>query len=89
VQNEFAPASWNAAIDSKPPLRTPPPESRNALCPCGSGRRYKRCPATAGEHSARAVGASPENQRPLNCLRSDDLQANSFAGASEEAISSS
>jgi uncharacterized protein YecA (UPF0149 family) len=43
VHDEFAPASWNAAIGSKPPLRAPPPESRNALCPCGSGMRYKRC----------------------------------------------
>jgi hypothetical protein len=43
VHDAFAPASWNAAIGSKPPLRAPPPESRNALCPCGSGRRYKRC----------------------------------------------
>ena len=43
VHDALAPASWNAAIGSRPPLRAPPPDSRNALCPCGSGRRYKRC----------------------------------------------
>ena len=49
VHDASAPASWNAAIGSKPrpgskpPLGAAPPESRNALCPCGSGRRYKRC----------------------------------------------
>jgi SEC-C motif len=43
VHDVFAPASWNAAIGSMPPLDTSAPGSRNALCPCGSGRRYKRC----------------------------------------------
>lgn len=30
VHDEFAPASWNTAIGSTPPLRAPPAESRNA-----------------------------------------------------------
>jgi hypothetical protein len=25
------------------PLALPPPKARNAACPCGSGRKYKRC----------------------------------------------
>ena len=49
----------------------------------GHGRRAH------DEHGARAAGASPEDQRPLSCLRIDELQASSFAGASEEATRSS
>src|SRR6185295_7556497 len=45
--------------------------------------------ARASEHRVRAAGANPEDQRPPSCLRIDELQASSFAGASEEAISSS
>ena len=43
VHDVFAPASWNAAIGSRPPGNMPAPETRNAPCPCGSGRRYKDC----------------------------------------------
>lgn len=43
VHDEFAPASWNELIGSRPPLTASPPESRIAPCPCGSGKRYKHC----------------------------------------------
>ncbi|WP_432653706.1 SEC-C metal-binding domain-containing protein [Sphingosinicella terrae] len=32
------PAAATAAIDD-----VPPPASRNAPCPCGSGRKFKHC----------------------------------------------
>ncbi len=43
VHDVFAPAGWNAAMGSLAPLTAPAPDSRNAACPCGSGRRYKHC----------------------------------------------
>ena len=48
VHDEFAPASWNELIGSRPRLTASPPESRNAPCPCGSGKRYKRCHGSGG-----------------------------------------
>src|SRR5689334_22625525 len=61
-----------------------PPASRNAPCPCGSGRRYKDChgalaPASAGATPA-ASGAEGRRQARLN----DALvrqQAGDLAGA--------
>lgn len=54
-----------------------------------AGRECATSAATPREHRVRAAGANPEDQRPLSCLRIDELQASSFAGASEEATSSS
>ena len=38
--------------------RQPPAVGRNALCPCGSGRKYKKCCLTA---SAGARSTHPQN----------------------------
>lgn len=48
VHDAFAPASWNDAIGSRPQLAPPLPDSRNAPCRCGSGRRYKHCHGSGG-----------------------------------------
>ena len=68
-------------------------------CPHRTGRRWKRRHRSTAESAplateplergVRAPGADSGYQRPLSCLRSDELQASSFAGASEDAISSS
>lgn len=41
------------------PVRLPPQPSRNSLCPCGSGQKFKRCCAhRAPPQSASAAGVS-------------------------------
>jgi hypothetical protein len=67
-------------------LRTPARQRLGAL------PRLERRVRAAGADwldRVRAAGADSGYQRPLSCLRSDELQASSFAGASEDAISSS
>ena len=32
-----------ATIPKQDPISLPPPPALNALCPCGSGKKYKRC----------------------------------------------
>ena len=36
-------AEKNADVGPSEPTEIVPPESRNALCPCGSGKKYKHC----------------------------------------------
>src|SRR5204862_245130 len=41
--------------DGRPTVSLVSGTSRNAQCPCGSGRKYKRCCADALEHPARVA----------------------------------
>lgn len=55
---------------SAPPARIPPSPSRNAPCPCGSGRRYKDC------HGAiEAVAGAPESLAGILARALADQQA--------------
>jgi tetratricopeptide (TPR) repeat protein len=61
-----------------------PPASRNAPCPCGSGRRYKDCHGAIAPGSAAAPSASVEAEARRQVRLNDALarqQAGDLAGA--------
>ena len=59
VGDEDADMEFDVTLDPEPPTATPAPfrprVARNAPCPCGSGRKYKKCclPADEARHAER------------------------------------
>ena len=62
-----AAAGEDSIIDSRHAMTKP---SRNALCPCGSGRKYKKCCLANDE--ATASRAADEQRRLLETVAWDD-----------------
>ena len=54
-------ALFDLDLDPSPSHQPPPTKkiSRNAPCPCGSGKKYKKCHASADEAARRAGGRTP------------------------------
>jgi predicted O-linked N-acetylglucosamine transferase (SPINDLY family) len=57
----------------------PPPASRNAPCPCGSGQRYKDCHGALGERTRSERAGEPAAAWVQRALV--EMQARDFAGA--------
>ncbi len=53
----------DSATTSAPASRVEPPPSRNAPCPCGSGKRYKECHGSVV--TAPAAGGTPDDPAAL------------------------